>query len=40
MVEYQVYLSVFDNGSATFNVNSYEKDMISFSGNMKLNEKK
>lgn len=36
MTEYEVYLNVFENGSASFNVNSYEKDMISFSGNMKL----
>ena len=40
MTEYEVYLNIFENGSASFNVNSYEKDMISFSGNMKLDEQK
>jgi hypothetical protein len=38
MTEYEVYLNVFENGSVSFNINSYEKDMISFSGNMKLDE--
>lgn len=40
MTEYQVYLNVFENGSASFNVDCYEKDMISFNGNLKLDEQK
>ncbi len=32
---YQFFLSVFNNGNSSVNVNSYEQDPISFYGNLK-----
>jgi len=38
--QYDCYLNIFYNGSSMLTVNSYERDMISFNGEMKLDLKK
>lgn len=38
--QYDCYLNIFNNGSSMLTVNSYERDMISFNGEMKLDMKK
>ncbi len=34
--QYEFFVSIFNNGSSTFSVNSYQRDQISFSGEVKL----
>lgn len=35
-IRYSIYIRLYQNGKATLDVNSYDKDMISFDGEMKL----
>lgn len=33
-LHYQLFISIYNNGSSSLNISSYEKDPISFSGNL------
>ena len=38
MSEVNVYMDIFENGNCSMNINSYDKESIHFSGEIKLNE--
>jgi len=37
---YDIHMNIFNNGNTTVSVNSYERDMISFDGEIKSDSKK
>lgn len=33
---YEIFMNIYNNGSSTFSISSYERDMISYNGNIVL----